>query len=357
MTSPGRAGGRSARRRWSPPGFISPLASWFSGPSALERFRRRRLGRAPVVLRPRDRAWRAIAPGFATAMAMAEAGAPFQIAAERRYDRSGDPRRLRPALAAGATVFLPQVHQTLPRLMRLMVALRVGLLGPLREECSFLFAVEGRGRLGLGLHHDGPVDAFWLQLEGRRTVTLGPPVPPGTPEDLDPRTPRHGRGWSTLDLPPGSLFHLPPWTPHDVVCHGRSLALSLTWRAPAARARRATPAARRAGLTAWDVVSGRVDAIPPVSRSRLWTQRPAVDAQRTGTRFALITPDGEVRLPASARALARRLSCMPSFALPGTPRARAALAPLLDHGVVAPQDLPLRIIPSDPRTLDGWRFS
>src|SRR4029434_1534887 len=54
-------------------------------------------------------------------------------------------------------------------------------------------------------------------------------------------------GWRTLELSPGSLFHLPPWTPHDVVCHGRSLALSLTWTTAAARGARA----RTARLGAW----------------------------------------------------------------------------------------------------------
>jgi hypothetical protein len=284
---------------------------------------------------------------------MAAAGAPFQIAAERRYDRSGDPRRLRAALAAGATIYLPQVHQLLPRLMRLIVALRAGLLGPLRQESSFLFAVEGRGRPGMGLHHDGPVDAFWLQLEGRRTVTLGPPVPPGTPEDLDDEAKR-GRGWRTLQLTPGTLFHLPPWTPHDVVCHSRSLALSLTWRRPDARARRASAAARAAGLAAWDVVSGRVDALPPASRSRLWTQVPAV--RRPGRAPVLVTAEGELTLPPVALALARDLALMPSFRVRGR-RARAAFGPLLEQGVVAPQDLPLRIIPARPGALDGWRFA
>ncbi len=287
---------------------------------------------------------------------MAEAGVPFQIAAERRYDRTGDPRRLRAALAAGATVFLPQVHQVLPRLMRLMVALRVALLGPLREECSFLFAVEGRSRPGMGLHHDGPVDAFWLQLEGRRTVTLGPPVPPGTPEDLDPRSPRHERGWRTLDLVPGTLLHLPPWTPHDVICRGRSLALSLTWRSLDARGRRATPATWRAGLAAWDVVSGRVDAVPAVVRSRLWTQVPVVPGPLTRAGFDLVTPDGILHLPSATRTISHRLGLMPSFPLPSGSPSRAALAPLLDHGIVAPQDLPLRIVPDDATTLDGWRF-
>jgi hypothetical protein len=346
----------SGRSRLTRGGFVSPLATWFAGPAALAHFRRRRLSRAPLVLPPRDHGWRTLAPDFATAVAMAEAGVPFQIAAERRYDRSGDPRRLRAALAEGATVFLPQVHQVLPRLMRLMVALRMALLGPLREECSFLFAVEGRGRAGMGPHHDGPVDAFWLQLEGRRTVTLGPPVRRGTPADLDPQGPRPGRGWRTLDLEPGTLFHLPPWTPHDVVCRGRSLALSLTWRALDARGRRASAAARRAGLVAWNVVSGRVDPIPGGSRSRLWTQVPAVPAPLTGRRFDLVTDDGALRLPAAARSLAWRLALMPSFPPPSSARARGALAPLLAHAIVAPRDLPLRIIPDDPGALDGWRF-
>jgi Cupin superfamily protein len=338
-------------------GVVSPLATWFAGPAALARFRARRLGRAPTVLGPRDRAWRTIAPDFTTVIAMAEAGIPFQIAAERRYDRSGDPRRLRPALSAGATVFLPQAHQVLPRLMRLMVALRIALTGPLREETSFLFAVEGRGRPGMGLHHDGPVDAFWLQLEGRRTVTLGTPVRPGTPEDLDSRRPREGGSWRTLDLPAGTLFHLPPWTPHDVVCHGRSLALSLTWRALDPRGRRATPAARRAAGADWDVVSGRVDAVPPVSRSRLWTQVPVIAGPRRGNAFEVVIPDGARRLPAGARALADRLALMPSLARPRGPRGKAALAPLLAHGLVGFQDLPLRILPDDAAALDGWRFA
>ena len=337
-------------------GLVSPLATWFAGPAAITRFRRRRLSRVPVVLPARNGAWRAIAPDFTTTIAMARAGVPFQIAAERRYDRTGDPRRLGPALAAGATVFLPQVHQVLPRLMRLMVALRAGLLGPLREECSFLFAVEGRGRQGMGLHHDGPVDAFWLQLEGRRTVTLGPPVKPGTPADLDPRQARTTDAWRTLELAPGSLFHLPPWTPHDVVCHDRSLALSLTWRALNACGRRATPAARRAGLAAWDVVSGRVDAVPAASRSRLWTQVPAVVGPRGGSGFSLVTPDGNLRLPASTHAVSLRLASMPRLMAPITTRGRTALAPLIEHGIVGPQELPLRIVPDDARALDGWRF-
>ena len=156
-----------------------------------------------MVLPPRDRAWRAVVPGFAECVTMAGDGLPFQVVAERHVDRSGDPRRLAAALAAGQTVYLPQVHQVLPRLMRLMVALRVAFLGPGRDECSYLFVVEGTGRPGMGLHHDGEVDAFWLQLEGRRTVTVGPRVPRGTPEDLDDRlgTRRTARGMAHLRPP------------------------------------------------------------------------------------------------------------------------------------------------------------
>src|SRR3972149_4257628 len=79
--------------------------------------------------------------------------------------------------------------------VRLMVTLRIAFIGPAQEECSFLFMVEGRGRPAMGLHHDGDVESFWLQIEGRRTVTIGPPVPPGTPEDLPPGwPPPRGRG-------------------------------------------------------------------------------------------------------------------------------------------------------------------
>jgi hypothetical protein len=328
----------------------SPLSTWFAGPAALARFQRTRLGKRPTVLPPRDEAWRAIAPGFGGAVAMAASGLPFQIADERRYDRSADRRRLRPALRAGATVFLPQAHQVLPRLMRLMVALRAALLGAPREECSFLFLVEGRGRTGMGLHHDGPVDAFWLQLEGRRTVTLGPRVAPGTPADL--AEPLHrGPGWTTLALAPGTLFHLPPWTPHDVVCHGRSLAVSLTWRAPNARARRLTPKSRAHALVDWDVVSGRVDAVPRASRTRLFTQVPVVVS---GAR--VVTPDGALALAPAARALARRLALMPELPRPAHDPPRA-LAALIEHGIVGERDLPLRIIPAAPQALDGWTFA
>src|SRR3989304_4722796 len=138
---------------------VTPLDTWFAGEAARRRFRRRWLGRAPVVLPPRDRAWRRIAPGFAACAAMAARGLPFQIVADRRYDRPGGPRR-RPA------------------------ARRVG----------------------------------------------------------------PGSGWRTLELSPGSLFHLPPFPPHAVVCRGRSLALSLTWSRR--RARRAGAAAPGGGAVA-----------------------------------------------------------------------------------------------------------
>jgi hypothetical protein len=329
----------------------SPLQSWFAGPAALTTFRRRSLGRRAEVRAPRDRAWRTLAPDFAGAVGLARAGAPFQIALERRYDRSGDPRRLRAALRDGATVYLPQVHQVLPRVMRLMVALRVALLGPFREECSFLFAVEGRGRQGLGLHHDGDVDAFWLQLEGRRTVTLGPPVRPRTPHDLPARPARRGRGWRTLDLPPGSLLHLPPRTPHEVVCHGRSLALSLTWTRPRRRATGGSGAHAMA-MAAWDVASGHARPRPRASRNWMWTQAPAVAGHGGRDRFPLWTAEGAVWLPARARRFATRLGTMP--AVRDVPTAAASL---VEHGLLAPEDLPLTIVPDKPNALDGWRFA
>jgi hypothetical protein len=318
----------------------------------------------PAVFPPRDRAWRAIAPDFAACVRMAGSGLPFQIAAERQVDRSGDPRRLAAALASGQTAYLPQVHQVLPRLMRLMVSLRSAFFRPAsggaREECSFLFIVEGAGRAGMGLHHDGDVDAFWLQLEGQRTVTIGPRVPPGTPEELEDRALRRGReaGWRTFDLEPGTLFHLPARTPHAVVCRRRSLAVTLTWKRPA---RRAARSARRphplAGLLRWDVVSGFAEPIPRARPASLWTQVPVL-ARRVGRKpdLRVWTPDGEgPRLPARAAPWVDRLRLMPCLS---RPLARAAgLEPLIDAGILAPHDLPLRIRPDDPAALDGWRFA
>jgi hypothetical protein len=328
---------------------VTPLHTWFANPAAVARFRRRRLGRAPVVLVPRDAAWRSIVPPFDTVLAMAASGLPFQIAADRRYDRSGDRRRLPNAIATGKTVFLPQAHQVLPRLARLMVALRVAFFGPWREECSFLFAVQGRGREAMGLHHDGNVDSIWLQLEGRRTVTLGPRVPAGTPEDMPDD--RAGTRWPTRDLAPGTLLSMPSRTPHRVVCHGRSLAVSLTW----ARGRKRPPGVTAAeALATWDVVSGRVDRMPAVTRGRLWTQIPAVIA-RAGPRVRVRTGEGaEIELSTRARGLARRLAMMPTVPRGGD---AAATSVLLRQGLLAPHDLPLRILPDDPAALDGWRFA
>jgi hypothetical protein len=348
----------------------SPLSAWFADPADLARFRARRLGRGVAVLPPRTDAWRDTAPDFEGALALAGAGVPFQIAAGRRYDRSGDPRVLPRALADGRTIFFPQAHQVLPRLARLVVALRAGLLGPRREECSFLFAVEGRGRQGMGLHHDGGVDAFWLQLEGRRTVTLGPPVPPRTPQELPAALASRGSRWRTLDLTPGTLLHMPPRTPHEVVCHERSLAVSLTWTArprgprprPAAggarRARGGATRARLARLAAWDVVAGRADPIPRPARDRLWVQVPVaagpVDRRRGD--FPLCTADGEVaRLPAALHSWAASLAVMPSLRRGDVPP--AALAPLVKSGVLAPVDLPCSVRPDRPRALDGWAFA
>ena len=322
----------------------TPLASWFPAGVAAAR---RRLGRSPLVFRACDRAWRTLVPSFDEVVALAGAGLPFQIAAERRYDRAGRAARLRPALAAGKTVFLPQIHQVLPRVMRLMVALRVAFMGPAHEEASFLFLVEGTGREGLGLHHDGDVHAFWLQLEGHRTVTLGPPVPRGTSQEIPARRARGA--FTTQALPPGSLLYLPPRTPHRVVCYERSLALSLTWSVRRARVPRAE------ALAAWDVASGRVAVIPPSSRTRVWTQVPAIASAATRDAITLVMADGvRARVPLGARRIAPEIAMMGSF-----PRAALgnALHALEAYGIVGRQDLPLVVVPDAPSSLDGWRFA
>ncbi len=109
-------------------------------------------------------------------------------------------------------------------------------------------------------------------------------------------------------------------------------------------------------MTSWDVSSGQAEPIPHPSRDRVWTQVPVfagpVDRKRGD--FPLWLPGGVVRLPAETHSIASRLSAMPSLG-------RAALGrgaqPLLDLGILGQRDLPLRIVPSNPRALDGWRFA
>ena len=334
---------------------LSPLATWWPTAAALARFRTRVLGRRVAALRPNDRAWRTLAPGFDRALGLIDAGVPYQVAAERRHERRPERANVREVLASGATVFLPQAHQVLPRVARLMVALRAALFGPVREECSFLFLVEGRGREGMGLHHDGDVDGMWLQLEGRRTVTLGPAVESGSPEELDAALARPGtRGWQTLALPPGSLLYLPARTPHRVVCHERSLALTFTW---GRRQRAGSTVAQTRARTDWDVTSGHADPWPPArSRSVVWTQVPvALATNGSPRRAALWTQEGAMPVSADARRLAARLGAMPRIRV-GRRRPRAGVE-LVARGVLADEELPLVIRPENPGALDGWRFA
>ncbi|MBI2205570.1 MAG: hypothetical protein HYU41_17125 [Candidatus Rokubacteria bacterium] len=334
---------------------VSPLATWWRTGAAFRAFRVRMRARRATILHPRDAAWRGIAPGFERLRDLVGAGLPFQLAADHHQVARPDRARLIEALDGGATVFMPQAHQVLPRVARLMVALRAALLGAFRDEASYLFLVEGRGREGMGLHHDGDVDAFWLQLEGRRTVTVGPAVPRGTPEAMEGD--RAGtRGWRTHALAPGSLLYLPPRTPHRVACHERSLALTLTWGRPHRGAR--TAAARARALVDWDVAGGRVEPWPlPRRRDRLFTQVPAAAGplDRARHAFTLWTADGTAQLARDTRAVAAHLATMPTVRANGADRAR--LAPLVALGILGDEDLPQLVVPDDAARLDAWRFT
>jgi mannose-6-phosphate isomerase-like protein (cupin superfamily) len=319
----------------------TPLDTWFPTAASLRALKRR--PREARLFPARDRGWRALVPPFGEMIALIERGLPFHIAAERRCDRTARRGRLGPALAAGKTVYVPQAHQVLPRVARLMVALRAAVMDAPRAECSFLFLVEGAGREGLGLHHDGDVESIWIQLEGRRTVTLGPPVPRGTPQDLPPARARDAR-YTTRALPPGSLLYLPPRTPHRVLCYERSMALSLTW----GPRRRVSRARRLEALVAWDVVSGWAASMPRRSRTRVWTQVPATVSRGRD----LIVAGGSLRAPRAARRLAHGLGVMADFTRDGS----RALAALEERGIVGAQELPPAIVPDAARELDGWNF-
>ena len=105
------------------------------------------------------------------------------------------------------------------------------------------------------------------------------------------------------ELLPGTLFYLPPRTPHRVLCHRRSLALSLTWARPTRLLPRPGNARPTSAGLAWDVASGWAEGVPRTSRRWLWPQPPLLAApvdRRRGT-FPLATPAGTIRLPARAR--------------------------------------------------------
>jgi mannose-6-phosphate isomerase-like protein (cupin superfamily) len=394
---------KSARRRRAvAPPRLGPLQSWFGSRAGLERFRRRVVGRSPAVLTPLDDAWRSIVPDFDGSLALVRSGLPFHAVRDRDHDRSPDPRKANAMLARGRTLFLVQPHQVLPRLARLVTALRAALLGPFRTPCSFVFLASGAGREGMGLHHDGDVDSFWLQIEGRRTVTIGTAVEPGTPETMSDRSLRHDPGCRTFALEPGSLFHMPPRTPHRVVCFERSLAVSLTWQPPDARealgawidaadvalergrspvdpkplarllrtagaslgkASRDPIAAHRllaAGLATWDVAPGRPMGVAPRDPSRLWIVKPAVAGpldRRSRTRLVLAADGARASLPSGASGLAGDLARMPSLGSDDIADLGSAVAGLVESGIAAFRDLPIRIDPADPAALDGWNFA
>ncbi len=314
------------------PRAISPLSTWSARPP--------RLGGRARVFPPRDGSWRRIVPSFADCLEMARSGIPFQIVRARRYDRSGKAERLAGALRDGGTIYLPEIHQVLPRLSRLMAALTAEWLGPRRDQTSYLFLVEGRGREGMGLHHDGEVDSVWLQLEGRRTVTVGPPAPRGSAKDMKISQLGKSPGWRTLELEPGSLFTMPPRTPHRVLCHGRSHAVSMTWSRALARPGAPPP---------WNLAPGKPRGLARPRKGRLWTQIPTSPGGEPGV---LLLPGGTaIRVPGLTAPLARALAGMPAW---------EGRSPLLERlascGLLSPLDLPLRIEPAAPRLLDGWTF-
>jgi mannose-6-phosphate isomerase-like protein (cupin superfamily) len=348
-----------------------------------------------------DRGWKTIVPPFAEVIEMARSGLPFHIASGGRTQASPRKGRIRSALVNGETIYLPQSHEVLPRLARLVVAIRSGLLGPFRHACSFLFAVEGRGKKGMGLHHDGDVDSFWIQIEGRRIVTVGPVAPADLPLDLEDGAHDESdeRLFRTFVLEPGSLFYLPPRVLHRVVYRERSVALSLTFdghdpreelhalvdRTPpqalsargslppsgyprlllanatflveSARNEATAAGVEAAGLLEWEIAEGTATEIPQPGKTWLHAQVPAHPGPIEGAEFRLWLPEGSILLPDTIRPFCQGLELMPSVRASSVRALGTAGAPLLEYGILADVDLPLRIVPDKPRRLDGWSFA
>jgi hypothetical protein len=105
------------------------------------------------------------------------------------------------------------------------------------------------------------------------------------------------------------------------------------------------------------VVSGRAERIPPARPERLWTQVPVrtVPAARGDGAALVVAGAHELRLPPAALQVASALLTMPALAVTGP--LTSAVGFLVEHGVLAPRDLPERVIPADLGALDGWRFA
>jgi hypothetical protein len=366
------------------------------------------------VYEPLDQAWQELLPGYESCVAFTRTGLPFHAVIEGSHDERPRPAQIPAALRAGKSIILLQPHEVMPRLMRLVVALRAAFFGAFFDESSYLFMTEGKGKPGMKPHHDGEAHSFWLQLAGKRTVTVGPQVPPGTrtePEALD----LLGPGWTTLELGPGSLFYLQPRVLHSVVCHERSLALSLTWELlpgdevlgawleKAAPTRpelfRELPAARAASdlgkaieeclhgltdalaslgpigpqlyaefLTRWSTVPGTpLHSLPgasgPLPPARadpalLWAQRPALFLAGRQGRSRLVADQVSLSLRRRLDAgHAQELPFMPCWSARDWEEADPRLLRrLLSAGLLAGQDLPVLIQPEDIESLSGWQF-
>ena len=284
---------------------------------------------------------------------MAAGGVPFQIAAERRYDRSGDPRPLRRALDEGAHRLLPQVHQVLPRLMRLIVALRVGAARSSKRRV--LVSVRRRGARADG---DGtsPRRAGGRVLAPARGAAHGHARrrrsrrerPGSAVHGRRPRGVAHARARPGEPLPPAPVDAARRRLPRPLagaLAHvGDGAGSRVTrdapprWRrgtSPPARSMRIPPVSRRATVDSGPGDRGPArhgGAVPPDDARR--RRRPSgTAARRIGAgRDAVRSPVPDARRHAALRLASRARDR-------GAPGSSAA-----DH-------------PERPGQLDGWRFS
>ena len=162
------------------------------------------------------------------------AGVPYHLAKDGRQEERPDPKTVARKLAAGATLFLVQPHEYMPRLRRFIhqAGVAAGFSG--RPARSFLFRVDRPGEKAMPLHDDGSSELLWLQLRGERFVTFGSGVRKGShPEHCLPADRANGKtkGWFQGGLKAGSLLYLPPFAPHHVLCRKPSVAISIYWEA------------------------------------------------------------------------------------------------------------------------------
>ena len=125
----------------------------------------------------------------------------------------------------GATIILPQLHESMPQLGDFCRALEAVFSCHVQTNAY----LTPPGHQGFAVHYDSH-DVFVLQIAGSKCWSLyGAPVAaPYRGEPFDPAGPDPGNVTESVTLKPGGCFYLPRGYPHDALNAGDEPSLHIT---------------------------------------------------------------------------------------------------------------------------------